>query len=69
MAWMRRESRNHALVSLLIVGAAVSLPMLLTPLDRPRLYMLPVFFFGLATAAGIAWLGARVAAEVRGRRP
>ena len=68
VGWMRRASQNHALVSLLVVGAIVSVPMLLTPLDRPRLYMLPVFFFGLATAAGLAWLAGRVRQAVRGAR-
>ncbi|HSP92279.1 MAG TPA: hypothetical protein VLN08_15290, partial [Vicinamibacterales bacterium] len=66
IGWMRRANQNHALVSLLVVGATVSVPMLLTPLDRPRLYMLPVFFFGLATAAGLAWLAGRVRQTVRG---
>ena len=37
VGWMRRANQNHALVSLLVVGATVSVPMLLTPLDRPRL--------------------------------
>jgi len=66
IGWMRRANQNHALVSLLVVGATVSVPMLLTPLDRPRLYMLPVFFFGLATAVGLAWLAGRVRQAVRG---
>jgi 4-amino-4-deoxy-L-arabinose transferase-like glycosyltransferase len=64
--WMRRANQNHALVSLVVIGAVVALPMLLTPLDRPRFYMLPVFFFGLATAAGLAWLAGRVRQAVRG---
>jgi hypothetical protein len=68
IGWMRGSSQNHALVSLLVVGATVSVPMLLTPLDRPRLYMLPVFFFGLATAVGLAWLAGRVCQAVRGVR-
>jgi len=66
--WMRRANQNHALVSLVVIGAVVALPMLLTPLDRPRFYMLPVFFFGLATAAGLAWLAGRVRQAVRGAR-
>jgi hypothetical protein len=53
--WMRRRSHNHALASLVTLGAAVSLPMLLTPLDRPRFYVLPAVFFGMAAAAGLAW--------------
>ena len=40
--------------------------MMLTPLDRPRLLMLPVFFFGLATAVGLAWLAGRVRQGMRG---
>jgi hypothetical protein len=53
--WIRRRNHNHALASLVTLGAAVSLPMLFTPLDRPRFYMLPVVFFGMAAAAGLAW--------------
>lgn len=64
--WMRRANQNHALVSLVVVGAAVSVPLLTTPLDWPRYYLLPVFFFGLATAAGLAWLAGRVRQAVRG---
>ncbi|MFO7695032.1 MAG: phospholipid carrier-dependent glycosyltransferase [Vicinamibacterales bacterium] len=59
VVWMRRASQNHALVSLVVVGATVSVPMLFTPLDWPRMYMLPVFFFGFATAAGLAWVARR----------
>ena len=66
IGWMRRVNQNHALASLLVVGATVSVPMLLTPLDRPRFYMLPVFFFGLATAVGLAWLAGRVRQGMRG---
>ena len=66
IGWMRRTNQNHALVSLVVVGAAVSVPLLTTPLDWPRYYLLPVFFFGLATAAGLAWLAGRVRQAVRG---
>ena len=69
IGWMRRTNQNHALVSLVVVGAAVSVPLLTTPLDWPRYYLLPVFFFGLATAAGLAWLAGRVRQAVRGAQP
>jgi len=67
LRWFRRASQNHALVSLLTVGVLVAAPMLSTPLDRPRLYMLPVFFAGLATAAGLAWLAGRIRTWMPGR--
>ena len=63
--WMRRRNHNHALASLAILGAAVSLPMLFTPLDRPRFYMLPAVFFGMAAAAGLAWTARRIQRRVR----
>jgi hypothetical protein len=66
LLWMRRANQNHALVPLLTVGVMVAAPMLLTPLDRPRLYMLPVFFAGLATAVGLAWLAGRVRMRIQG---
>jgi hypothetical protein len=62
---MRRRNHNHARASLVTIGAAVSLPMLLTPLDRPRFYMLPVVFFGMAAAAGLAWTAGRIHRRVR----
>ena len=68
LRWVRRANQNHALVSLLTIGVMVAAPMLLTPLDHPRFYMLPVFFTGLATAAGLAWLAGRVRMRVRGSR-
>ena len=64
-AWSRRVHQNHALASLVAIGAAVSLPTLLTPLDRPRLYMLPVVYFGMATAAGLAWTARRIGRRLR----
>lgn len=63
--WTRRRHCNHALASLVVVGAAVSLPMLLTPLDRPRFYMLPVVYFGMATTAGLVWTAGRVRRHLR----
>ena len=71
MAWMKGASQNHALVSLVVVGAVVSLPMLGTPLDWSRYHLLPVLYGGLATAAGLAWLAGRVwrsLSEARARR-
>jgi hypothetical protein len=50
------------------VGAAVVLPMLMTPLDRPRMYVLPVFFFGLLSAAGLVWVARRLRRRIRGTR-
>jgi hypothetical protein len=59
-AWARRRSENHALASLVTIGLVVSLPMLLTPLDRGRFYMLPVVCFGMATVAGLVWTAGRI---------
>lgn len=67
LAWMRRRNQNHALASLVVIGAAVALPMLLTPLDRPRFYMLPVIYVGMATVAGVVWLAGRIWRRARGR--
>jgi len=65
VAWVRRRRQNHALASLVTIGAAVSLPMLLTPLDRPRFYMLPVICFGMATVAGLVWAGGQIRGRLR----
>ena len=64
-AWTRRRHQNHALASLVAIGAAASLPMLFTPLDRPRFYMLPVVYFGMATTAGLVWTASRIRRHVR----
>ena len=71
IGWMKCGNQKHALVSLVVVGAVVSLPMLGTPLDWSRYYLLPVFYAGLATSAGLAWLADRVRrslSEARARR-
>ena len=65
VAWVRRRRQNHALASLVTIGAAVSLPMLLTPLDRPRFYVLPVICFGMATVAGLVWAGGQIRGRLR----
>lgn len=68
-AWVRRRRQNHALASLVTIGAAVSLPMLLTPLDRSRFYMLPVICFGMATTAGLVWTAGRIRLRLTRRAP
>jgi hypothetical protein len=64
-AWTRRRHHNHALASLVVIGVVVSFPMLLTPLDRPRFYLLPVVYFGMATTAGLVWTAGRVGRHLR----
>ncbi len=64
-AWARRRHQNHALASLVAIGAAMSLPMLFTPLDWARFYMLPVVYFGMATTAGLVWTAGRIRRHVR----
>ena len=53
--WLRSEQSNHALVVLSVIGLTVSVPSLFTPLDRPRFFMLPVFFFSFPTVLGLVW--------------
>jgi hypothetical protein len=71
LGWLRRAGGDDALVSLVVIGAGVSVPMLFTPLDWERYYLLPVFFFGLPTVNGVDWLARRVwqsLSAARGRK-
>ena len=47
--WLTRQSDNHAIVALAVIGAVVSAPAFLTPLDWSRYYLLPVYFLGFPT--------------------
>jgi len=51
--WLRRQHENHALVVLTVVGMAVSVPALFTPLDWPRYFLLPVFFSSFQIVLGL----------------
>ena len=64
-AWVRRRSGNHALAALVTIGLVVSFPMLFTPLDRPRFYMLPAVYVGMATTAGLVWTAGRIRGRLR----
>jgi hypothetical protein len=64
-AWTRRRHGNHALASLVTIGVVVSLPMLFTPLDRPRFYMLPAVYVGMAATAGLVWTAGRIRRRLR----
>ncbi len=57
--WLARRSDNHAIVALAVVGAAVSAPVFMTPLDWPRYYLLPAYFLGFATVLGADWAARR----------
>jgi hypothetical protein len=51
--WLRKEHENHALVVLTVIGMAVSVPALFTPLDWPRYFLLPVFFSSFQIVLGL----------------
>ncbi|MHB0857088.1 MAG: hypothetical protein ACYC5M_05905 [Anaerolineae bacterium] len=52
--WLRGAATSPAPVVLLLVGAATSIPSLLTPLDWDRYYIFPVIFSTLGIAVGLA---------------
>jgi hypothetical protein len=54
--WLARRNDNHAIVAVAVIGAVVSAPAFLTPLDWPRYYFLPVYFLGFPTVMGAYWL-------------
>lgn len=58
--WTKGSSQNHALVILLVVGTLISLPAFASPMDWPRYFLLPSFFFGLVSMLGlgliVGWL-------------
>jgi hypothetical protein len=54
--WLIRLNENHAIVTLAVIGAAMSAPVFLTPLDWSRYYLLPVYFLGFSTVVGADWL-------------
>jgi hypothetical protein len=54
--WLARQNDNHAIVALAVIGAVVSAPALLTPLDWRRYYLLPVYFLGFPTVMAADWL-------------
>jgi len=58
-SWLRARDDNHARVVLTVVGAIVSAPGLLTPLDWPRYYVLPVIFSSVQIVFGVEWLAGR----------
>jgi hypothetical protein len=57
--WLARRSDSHAIVALAVVGASVSAPVFMTPLDWPRYYLLPAYFLGFATVLGADWAARR----------
>jgi 4-amino-4-deoxy-L-arabinose transferase-like glycosyltransferase len=65
--YLRRRHDNPASLALLLVSFFVAAPSLMTPLDLPRYYLLPVFFSTLYIAVGIWWLGINVYRLVSGR--
>jgi Dolichyl-phosphate-mannose--protein O-mannosyl transferase len=54
--FLRRQQHNPASLALLLVSIFVAGPSLLTPLNLPRYYLMPVFFSTLYIAVGIWWL-------------
>jgi hypothetical protein len=54
--WLIRQNDNHAIVALAVIGAVVSAPAFLTPLDWSRYYLLPVYFLGFPTVMAADWL-------------
>jgi hypothetical protein len=54
--WLMRQNDNHAIVALAVIGAVVSAPAFLTPLDWSRYYLLPVYFLGFPTVMAADWL-------------
>jgi hypothetical protein len=65
--YLRRRHDNPASLALLLVSFFVAAPSLMTPLDLPRYYLLPVFFSTLYIAVGIWWLGINAYRLVSGR--
>ncbi|MCP5096935.1 MAG: phospholipid carrier-dependent glycosyltransferase [Chloroflexi bacterium] len=53
--WLVKKQRNPGFLVLLLVGFFTAVPMLLTPLDWDRYYLLPIFFTTVFIAVGIAW--------------
>ena len=54
--WLIRQHDNHAIVALAVIGAFVSAPAFLTPLDWSRYYLLPVYFLGFPTVIAADWI-------------
>jgi hypothetical protein len=53
--WLAARSANHAVVVLAVIGAVVSAPAFMTPLDWKRYYFLPAFFAGFPMVLGADW--------------
>ena len=66
--WLSRQNDNHAIVALAVVGAVVSAPAFLTPLDWSRYYLLPVYFLGFPTVMAADWLARRAWQSLRAAR-
>jgi len=66
--WLSRQHDNHAIVALAVIGAVVSAPAFLTPLDWSRYYLLPVYFLGFPTVMAADWLARRAWQSLRAAR-
>ena len=66
--WLIRQHDNHAIVALAVIGAVVSAPAFLTPLDWSRYYLLPVYFLGFPTVMAADWLARRAWQSLRAAR-
>ncbi len=51
--WWINKNSQHGLVTLLITGLTLSIPPLFSPLDWPRYFFLPAFFFGIYAVIGL----------------
>jgi hypothetical protein len=66
--WLSRQNDNHAIVALAVIGAVVSAPAFLTPLDWRRYYLLPVYFLGFPAVMAADWLARRAWQSLRAAR-
>jgi hypothetical protein len=56
IGYLKGRNQNQASLAVLLVGAAVSIPSLFTPLDWDRYYLFPVYFSTISIALGMGWL-------------
>ncbi len=54
--WVQNKHNHYQMALITIIGFSVSFPMLFTPLDWSRFYLLPIFYSGIIEAVGLGLL-------------
>lgn len=62
---VRKDGSCDSSIILLVMAITCAGPMLLTPLNWDRYYLLPVWFSALIIAVGMAWIGTAVSKKIR----